>query len=128
MGKSNIVKALNELKTADIYSAMLFILYKLNEIPEYSAVSELPYVIQDKQSLLNFLDFYGGTTIKVPTKQEFQTVLDTLLLYQYVNIDNIDFDTAVYQLNKSDYQVKDIKACYSKVAAVLNNYDFKRGN
>ncbi len=125
MKKNNIVAALNDLKRTDIYSAILFILYKLHDIPEYSSLSELAYIL-DKKSFIALLDFYGGTTIRIPTKQELTVILDTLLVYQYVTLENMTFEEALKQLNKTEYQVKDIKATYAKVAEVLQNYDFSR--
>ena len=40
-GKGNIIKALEELDKKDIYSLILFVLYRLKEIPEYSTFSEI---------------------------------------------------------------------------------------
>ena len=45
MPKSNIIKALEELDKRDIYSLILLILYRLKEIPEYSTLSELVYIL-----------------------------------------------------------------------------------
>ena len=41
MPKSNIIKALEELDKQDIYSLILFTLYKLKDVSEYSVLSEL---------------------------------------------------------------------------------------
>ena len=48
--KSNIQASLDNLNMVDIYSMMLFALYKLNNVPEYSTLSELVYIL-DKDSL-----------------------------------------------------------------------------
>lgn len=124
--KNNIVKALNTLKTPDIMSLVLFTLYKIKDIPEYSTLSELSYLL-DEQSLNNFLEYYGGTTIKVPTKQEFLVVINALLLYEFTKIEGMTFDDACKQLaNQQHISLKELKEAYSKIVDVLNNYDFKR--
>ena len=63
---STINSNLNTLKERDVYSLLLFCLYKLSDIPEYSSLSELVYVM-DKKNFLNFCEYFGGQTIKVPT-------------------------------------------------------------
>jgi hypothetical protein len=124
--KNNIVKALNTLKSPDIMSLVLFTLYKIRDIPEYSTLSELSYLL-DEKSLNNFLEYYGGTTIKVPTKQELLVVINALLLYQFTRIEGMDFKEACSQLaNPQHISEKELKEAYSKMVDVLDNYDFKR--
>ena len=62
-----ITKGLNNLKEQDWYSMALFCLYKLIEVPEYSSLGELPYVL-DKENLLNLCEYFGGQTIKIPMR------------------------------------------------------------
>ena len=83
-----IKQNLDNLKSADIYSMILFALYKLIDIPEYSALSELAYVL-DRKNLLNLCEYFGGITIKIPTIDELTELTDALLLYQYVKIDKL---------------------------------------
>ena len=85
---SRISKELETLKKRDIYSLMLFALYKLQDIPEYSSLSELAYIL-DKDNLFNFLSMYGGMTITIPTVQEMQKMLDALLLYEKIHFDRL---------------------------------------
>ena len=51
--------ALDSLDKDDIYSLMLFALYKLRDMPEYLALSELCYVL-DGSNLPKFLTYFGG--------------------------------------------------------------------
>ena len=87
----NINKELNNLKSTNIYSLMLFAMYKLINIPEYSTLSELVYIL-NKDDFLNLCEYFGGTTIKIPTIHELKSLTYALLLYQYVNIDNIEYN------------------------------------
>ena len=85
---------LDNLRTKDIYSLILFALFKLKDLPEYSALSELAYIL-DKENLLKLCEFFGGMTITIPTMQELESIVYSLVLYQYVNIDGMDYNDAV---------------------------------
>ena len=115
---------LESLKTTDIYSLILFSMFKLKNEPKYSTLSELVYLI-DKESLFNLIDYYGGLTIKIPTAKEFKTVINALLLYQYVQGENIEFSEA-FKLLDSDFQTSEVKECYFKIIDIIEKYDFNR--
>lgn len=117
-GKSNIVAALKEMNKVDIYSFMLFALYELRKIEEYRVLSELSYIL-DNQSIINFLDYYGGMTIKVPTKEDFRLIINALLLYQYINIENMSFEEAIKQLDKNKNDIVKIKEAYKVISPLL---------
>lgn len=110
----------------DVYSLIMFALFKLREVPEYSSLSELAYILDGKH-LFNFLEYFGGTTIKIPTLAEFKVVIESLLLYQYVNIENIEYNQAIKLLDiTEDISIKDVKNCYAKLVDILNTYEFNR--
>lgn len=88
--KKETKEKLDSLQSTDVYSLILFAIFKMKDIPEYSTLSELAYIL-DKESLFNFLEYYGGTTIKVPTLDEFNQIIRALILYQAVNLEGLDF-------------------------------------
>lgn len=112
------------LKETDVYSLILFALYKLREIPEYSSISELAYVL-DKENLLNLCEFFGGTTIKIPTVSELEDMMQALLLYQYVNIDGIEYDRAIELLGHQSGELRAVRRNYNNMCEVLEKYNFK---
>lgn len=117
-----MAKDLSSIKKVDTYSIVLFVLYQLNNIPEYSTLSELSYVL-DKSNFLDFLDYFGGTTIKVPTKRELQTIVNALLLYQSVKLDKLSFMVAVNKLGEIDtLQLKEIKRVYGKICEIMDKF------
>ena len=127
MIKSNIIKSLEELNEKDIYSLILFALYKLKDCKEYSTLSELIYLL-DKESLFNFLSYYGGLTIRIPTLQELKQVVYALIVYQYVDIDGGDLTNTLRSLRNDDVLESDIKDAYYKLREVMTKYDFKRND
>lgn len=123
-----MAKNINSLKSVDVYSLVLFVLYQIKELPEYSTLSELAYVL-DKPNLFNFLDYFGGTTIKVPTKRELQTIINALLVYQSVKLDGTTFMVALNKLGSVDsLQLKEIKNIYGKLCDVMDKYYIKNEN
>lgn len=124
MGRLN--KEFMTLKDTDLYSIALFALYKLTDIPEYSIIGELPYIL-DKTNLLNMCNYFGGQTIRIPTLAEISSILNVILLYQYVNIDKMAYDDAVKLIGFKSNELRKVKQVYTRVCEVLNKYNFNRG-
>ena len=118
--------ALSRLTKPDIYSLMLFVLFKLKDTNEYSSLSQLSYIL-DKDSLLKLCEFYGGTTITIPTIEDLEAVFNALLLYQEVNIEKQDFDKMIDKRDLQRQEKRKLLDCYDVVVDVLKNYDFNSG-
>lgn len=121
----NTKDSLKQLNSSDTYSLILFCLYKIKNNEKYSTLSELAYVL-DKDNLLKLCEYFGGLTIKIPTIDEIESLVQALLLYQYVNIEGMDFNNAIKQIvDRSSHDVKKIKTIYTDLVALLNEYQFK---
>lgn len=118
-------KCINTLKDVDIYSMSMFVLYKLTSIPEYSVVGELPYIL-DKKNLLDFCNYFGGRTIKVPTLNELHSMMYLLLLYQYTKIEGKSYDEAIKLIGYKSSELRSVKTAYNRVCEVLDKYNFGR--
>ena len=92
--KKSLIHDLNNLSFEDNYSLSLMLLHKLSNNPKYSVLSELAYLM-DKDSLINFLTYYGGKTIEVPTIDKLKSTLRTLILYQKYIVEKIPWDEAL---------------------------------
>lgn len=121
--KDEIVK----LKEVDVYSLILFALFKLKDIPEYSTLSELVYIL-DKESILKLCEYFGGMTIKVPTIEELEYVVYSLVLYQYVNIEHMNYDDAVSLIGHKSSDLREVKKNYNNMCKILDQYNFKNRN
>lgn len=124
-GKGNIIKALEQLDKKDIYSLILFFLYRLKEIPEYSTLSELIYIL-DNESFIKFLNYYGGKTIKVPSVNDLSIILDALLIYEKQQNDKLSIDEALKDLGIDKNKKQEILKIVYLIPELLENYDFKR--
>lgn len=116
---------LNKLTNDDIYSLILFTIFQLKKLPEYAVLSELIYSV-DRNSLLNLCKQFGGMTIKLPTLEELNTVVDGLLLYCYVQLEHKSIDDALLLLSKDTDNLDGVKKVYQQIGEVVSDYDFRR--
>jgi len=117
---------LAKLNERDTYSLILFALFKLRDIPEYAALSELAYIL-DKDNLLKLCEYFGGLTLKVPTIEELESIVYSLVLHQRVNIDGDDYDKVVDEIGHKSSALRKVKSDYEKISKILEQYDFDRG-
>lgn len=113
---------LQKLKQIDIWSLMLFVLYNFQKLPEYSALSELAYIL-DEKNLLKLCEYFGGQTIKIPTIDQLEETIYGMLLYQYIDIEKIEEKDAIALLRVDKSKEKAIKSCYKSLKYVLANYE-----
>lgn len=114
---------LNNLKECDVYSLLLFALYKIRDIKEYSTISELVYLL-DKESFLNLCEYFGGLTIKIPTIAELESLINSLMMYQYIDIDGYDYEEAIKLIGFKSSDLRKVKKDYNKISRVLEKYTF----
>ena len=119
MIKNNI----ETLKQMDFYSIALFTLFKMTEKPEYSSLSQLAYIL-DEDNLLNLCEMFGGQTITIPTTKELESLIYSLLLYQYVKIDNLDYEEALQLIGHESCELRQVKKQYQALCKVMDKYNF----
>lgn len=116
---------LAQLKEKDLYSLALFALYKLIDIPEYSSLSELSYVL-DHENLFSLCDFFGGQTIKIPTLDELETLIYALLLFMLTKVYKEELSEAeTFLLDHGCKNLHAVKSQYKKLIGVIREYDFQ---
>jgi hypothetical protein len=125
--RNSIKTNLNNLHLSDIYSLMLFVMYKLQDIPDYAALSELCYLL-DGANLTRLLTYFSGKTLQVPTQEEFSNMSKALLLYQYINIDGDSLVDAQKKLENTTPKQRDqITELYVKILPIVRQYNVDRG-
>lgn len=92
--------------------------------PDYAALSQLCYVL-DKDNLLNLCEFFGGQTLQIPTTHELESLIYSMLLYQYVKIDKIDYDTALGLIGHESSELRQVKKQYQALCKIMEKYTFK---
>ena len=116
---------LQKFKESDIYSLVLFTLFKIKDIPEYSTLSELVYIL-DKESLLKLCEYYGGLTIKIPTIEDLEGLIYSLVLYEAVDLNQQSYDETIKYIQSKYANIKKVKSNYICIKEVLNNYSFQQ--
>lgn len=124
---SRVKNELLNIKELDIYSLILFALFKLRDIPDYLALSELVFLM-DKKELLKLCEYFGGMTIQIPTIQELESIVYSLLLYQYINVENMSYEDAIKLIGPESKELRQIKSDYQKLSTILEQYSFGRNN
>lgn len=112
------------LTELDTYSLILFVLFKLRNIPEYASLSELVYIL-DKDTLLKLCEYFGGITLKIPTIEELESLVYSLVLYQYVELENMNYEEAIKLIGHKSSDLRKVKSDYQKICKILSSYEFK---
>ena len=126
MAKSNITKALEELNKEDIYSLILFTLYKLKNVEEYSILSELIYILDDK-SFSRFLSYFEGQTIKIPKIQDLKDIINAILFYERKTNTDLSDDEILTFIGAPKKDKSKILSILTIISGIVKEYDFKRG-
>lgn len=125
MAKSNILRALEELDKQDIYSLILFTLYKLKDVSEYSVLSELIYILDDK-SFARFLSYFEGQTIKVPKINDLKNIINALLFYERKSNTKLSDEEIFNDLGISEEDKSTLYETINLISEIIKDYDFKR--
>ena len=125
--KSNIKANLDSLQLSDVYSLMFFLLYKLQDTPEYATLSEMCYLF-DAGNMTRLLTYFAGKTITIPKQEEFVILVNALLLYQRVNIQGESLVDAQAKATKklTAKQREQVQEMYLKIIPIINQYNIDR--
>ena len=119
MGKTDFLK----LKEVDIWSLMLFVLYKTTDIQGMSTLGELAYILP-KDSLLKLCEYYGGESIVIPTLKELENMMSAIMLYYNVDVCGMSIPAATKKMGIGKVEYKALLETYNKVKEVLSIYAF----
>lgn len=121
---SKLKDAVKDLKKQDIYTLMLFYLFKLQGNPKYSTLSELIYLLGE-DDFLKLCEYFGGMTIQIPQVEELEVLVDALLLYQYIKVEGRT-ESEAYKMIHSHPSIKTkSKKMYNSLESLMDNYEIK---
>ena len=117
-------KDISKLSQPETYSLICESLYALRANPKYSIISELAYILS-KDSFIKFIKYFGGTTVTVPSFEEFKDTIKLLLLYQAHEIDKLPWRTALIE---AGYSLENSRSAQRKLAILKKTIqEFKSG-
>jgi hypothetical protein len=124
MSTSNL---LSKFKEPDVYAILCGYLYEFKEIPEYSVLSELTYLM-DSKSFINLIKYFGGQTIRIPTREEFQAAVKVLLLLQYFEIEKKPWRESLQLAGFQTSEGRSAQKKLDKLKDTLKNYNYSNRN
>ncbi len=123
----SIKTELTTLKNEDIYSLMLFTLYQCRKTNEYSSLSELAYIL-DEKNLLNLCEYFGGTTITIPKIEELELLLCGMSVFKSIHIDKLSVEDSLSLYKNHKFSIDEIKESYLKISDTMSSYTFGGNN
>ena len=95
MQKSEFERKLNKvLEEEETFMLSLILLAHMRDDDKYKNISELIFLFDNYKGFKQFIKFYEGQSINIPTILEIKQALRLLSLFQKVKIDGKDFDKA----------------------------------
>ena len=93
MKKSDLEKRIGRiLNEEETFMLSLILLAHMHTYDKYKDLSELIFLFDNYKGFKQFIKFYEGKTITIPTVRELKQALRLLDLFQKVKIDNKDFE------------------------------------
>ena len=114
---------LSLLKEKEVYNLLLYAIYRLNEIPEYSVLSQLIYIL-GKDGLLTLCSTLGGYTIRIPTITQLKELINTLLIYQYINIEKLSLKEALSKVDMTGLDYEKVLTNYKTISEIIEDGHF----
>lgn len=81
--KNKVIEEIND--SQDLYYVSIILLSLLTGSNTYSNIPELALLL-DSESFMNLIDYYGGVSLKIPTKEEVSNSLKAVLVYYYADV------------------------------------------
>lgn len=124
MSTSNL---LSKFKEPDVYAILCGYLFEFKEIPEYSILSELTYLL-DSKSFINLIKYFEGQTVRIPTREEFQSAVKVLLLLQYFEIEKRPWKESLQLAGFQTSEGRSAQKKLDKLKATIKNYNYTNRN
>lgn len=124
---SSVTDLLNKFNEPDVYSVLCSYLYEFKNIPEYSTLCELAYLL-DKDSFTNLIKYYEGQTITIPTRDEFRSCIRVLLLFQYFEIEKKPWKESLLAAGFQSSEGKAAQNQLNKLKSVIKDYNYGNRN
>lgn len=116
-----VTNELNMLSSDDAYSLALMLLYTVKDNPKYSTLSELSYLL-DRKSFLNFIKYYEGQTITIPSFNSIKVMLRVILLYQYYKVQGRSWHESVKLAGFESDEVRSAERYLTQFIKMLETY------
>lgn len=111
---THLISSIKNLNEEDFINEILYLIYKFNDNPKYSGISELIYVL-GKDDLLKLCSVFGGCDLRIPTLLELKLFIGGFYVYYAMHTTNCDFESAFKELNLDNSLKKQIYSVYMAI-------------
>ena len=118
----SLYKNLNDLSDSDTLTIIMFILGQLQTDNQFGVMSKLAYIL-NKEQFLSICEVFGGTTIQIPTLQQFRTVLYGIQLYVRVNINKEELEQAIADIGQL-VDRQEVMKTYKSICEIMKEFSF----
>lgn len=118
-----IDESLKTMKENDLYSLILYAIYKGTKDPKYSTLCELIYTL-DRESLMKLCSIFGGCTIKIPTIDQLKVYSSGLLVYNLIN-EGYTLKAALNTTGLDTNRYSEVLDIYHTIEEVIKEYEGK---
>lgn len=102
MKRSDLDRKINKiLNEEETFLLSLILLSHMQEDDKYNKLSEMIFLFDNYKGFKQFIKYYEGQTIQIPTVKELKQTLRLLELFQKVEVDKKDFDECYTNLKLS---------------------------
>lgn len=102
MKRSDLDKKINKiLNEEETFLLSLILLAHMHDDGKYNKLSEMIFLFDNYKGFKQFIKYYEGQTLQIPTVKELKQTLRLLELFQHVEIDKKDFDEYYTKLRLS---------------------------
>ena len=125
--KDDLEKRINKiLDEKETFLLSLLLLVHMQEDDKYKDLSELIFLFDNYKGFKQFIKYFEGKNIQVPTVVEVKRALRLLVLFQKVHIDGKDFNESYDSLKIKDLHLTR-EYCEQEIAK-FNTYLHKEGS
>lgn len=122
--QDNNKKLMDDIKgEMDMYYFALFVFSCMEPSLKTNCLAELTTVL-DKENFFNFVNVFGGRTIKVPTSSELNDYLKIVGTYYYVHYEGLNMKNALLKAGAEDNE--HIRKTVTKMRKLVNEVKIPR--
>lgn len=125
-------KLVTDNQDEDMLALALMVLSVLRDTDEYGAITHLAYAL-NRKDFFNLIDMYGGTTLRIPTHDEVDLALRSLMFYYWYYIKHMSLNVARIRSGfgyryglEDEVAIKRIEKYLEKIDYVVKHFKGKK--
>lgn len=110
-----------EIKEEDVNALALMVLSVLRDTPEFGTTAHLAYTLSRKD-FNRIIDMFGGQTIRIPTREDVNKALSSIIYYHSKYIRGRSDYSAIRDSHLTVKQVTELRPYLEKIDYIMNHF------